>query len=394
MKSYATLTNLYTALSQNSSASNQTLGQQLMNDRHRYLLQRYFDNERSFQTTTVGGDDYTTTATMAAAATSATLTAAWTFPTVQQLTNFSNGDQRLVLFTNGSAAISWVGGLSDSATVDISTVGVQRYSIPAGVSKVTNDTISVGQLRYVPAPVMSRAEWDNLNFLPYTSDIVNYFFIYNGAVEFYPIPSTTGNIIQFNYKARVPDFSFIYGDANGTALTAGSTAFDYQKGTVTPPSVGSTSVTGASTAWNTTGGFPLNTDVTIFNLYIQISPGKGDGIWYPISKFTSDTALTLAVPAQNQPTSAAGASYIIGQFPLLQEDFHDMLPFGALQIYFASIKNTKTQDGKAQMEMFKSQYDERLMLLENYAGTKSINVDLGAAPSMLNPNLFPYANNG
>lgn len=389
MKSYATLTNLFATLSQNTNASNMQLGQQLMNDRNRYLIQKYFDNERSFQTVTIGGDDYTLNAPLLAAAVTGTLSVAWSLPTCTQLTNFSNSDQRTVLFTNGSTAISWVGPLSSAADVDISTVGVQKYAIPATISKIKNDTISVGQLRYVPAPVASRQEWDNLNFLPYTSDIVNYFYIYGGFVEFYPIPSTTGNIIQFNYKARVPDFSFIYGNTSGGAWTAGNTAFDYQNGTVTPPVVGGTVVTGASTAWNSTGGFPLNTDVTIFNLYLMINPGKGDGIWYPISQFASDTSLVLASPIVNQPTSAAGAAYVIAQMPMLQEDFHDMIVYGALQIYFTGIKKNKDQAA-----LFKQQYDERLNLLEDYAGTKSVNVDLGANPSMLNPNLFPYANNG
>jgi len=387
MKSYPTLTNLGTSLIQNQAASNQQLVQQLANDQHRYLIQKYFDNERSFQTTTVGGMDLTTTATMAAGATSATLTAAWSYPTVTQLVNFSNSDQRNVLFTNGSTSISWTGGLSDSATTAISSVGVQKYAIPAMISKVKDNFIQVGQLKYVPAPIQSRQDWDNLNFLPYTSDIVNYFFIYNGYVEFFPIPSTTGNLIQFNYKARVPDFSFIYGDTSGGAWTAGGTAYDYQKGTITPPSIGATAVTGASTAWNTTGGFPLNVDVSYFNLFLRITPPKGDGFWYPIYQFNSDTTLTLATPIVNQPTTAAGASYTIAQMPLLQEDFHDMIIHGALKIYFTSlVKDTN------KFKMFDALYKERLELLEDYAGTKSVNVDLGATPNMVNPNLFYYGN--
>jgi len=387
MKDYAKLTNLWASLSQNTSAANQQLGQQLMNDQHRYLIQRFFDNERSFQTTTVGGDDYTLTASLSANATSATMTAAWSYPTVQQLVNFSNGDQRTVLFTNGSAALTWTGGLTSTATTAISSVGVQRYAIPAVVSKIKNDTITIGQLRYVPAPVQSRAEWDWINTLPYTSDIPNYYFIWNGAVEFFPIPSTTGNIIQFNYQARVPDFSFIYGDTSGGAWTAGNTAYDYQKGTITPPAVGATAVTGSSTGWNTTGGFPLNVDVTYFNLYFRIAPPKGDGIWYPIYQFASDTSLVLATPMVNQTTTAAGASYEIGQMPLLQEDFHDMIVQGPLKIYFTSISKD-AEKFKLYDALFKERYDR----LEDYNGTKSVNVDLGAQPMPLNPNLFYWGN--
>lgn len=389
MKSLSILTNLYTSLSQNLTSANQALGIQLMGDNHRYLIEKWFDNERSFQTTTVGGDDYTLTGSLATNATTATLTAVWAYPTVTQFVNFSNGDQRSVLFTYNSAALSWTGGLTSTATTAISSVGVQAYKIPAIVSKVTNDTISIGQLKYVPAPVMTRQEWDLINTLPYTSDIPNYFFIYNGNVEFWPIPSTTGNIIQFNYKARVPDFStaFLFSDASGAAYSAGASTFDYQKGTLSGIAVGSTSITGVSSAWNTTGKYPLNTDVSYYNLYLSIAAPNGDGLWYPISQFTSDTALTLATPIVNAPSSTATV-YSIGQLPILSEDFHDMLIQGALKTYFSTIvKNVKAKENADEA------YAERLARLEDYAGTKSVNVDLQATPMPMNPSLFLYGSN-
>jgi len=391
MRSSAQLLNLGTTLTQNLTSSNQALLVTLMSDQHRYLIQKYFDNERSFQTTTVGGQsDVGLTASLAADATTATLDSAWTYPTGQQLVNFSNGDQRLVLFTNGSTSISWVGGLSDTADDEIDTVGQQRYLIPANVSKVKNDTISVGQLRYVPAPVMTRKEWDMLNFLPYTSDIVNYFYIYNGAVEFFPIPSTTGNIITFNYKARVPDFTtaFLFSTADGAAYSAGATAFDYQKGSLASLAAGSTAVTGSSTAWNTTGGFPLGVDVTYFNLFLVANQPKGEGIWYPISSFTSDTALTLATPISSAASATTSSNgYSIAQLPILSEDFQDMILYGALKVYFSSI--VKDAD---QFKQFSTLYEEKRLLLEDYAGTKQVNVDLGQAPTLNNPNLFLYGN--
>lgn len=390
MKSFATLTNMFTSLSMNSTSTNTALGQLLENDQHRYLLQKYFDNEKTYQTTTVGAQSLTTAATLALAATSATLTASWSYPTVTQLVNFSNTNQRSVLFTNGSTVISWVGGLTATATTAITTVGVQAYAIPANISKITNDTITVGQLRFTAAPVMTRDEWDRLNTLPYTSDIVNYYFIYNGNVEFFPIPSTTGNIITFNYKARIPDFStaFLFSDTSGTAFVSGSTAFDYQKGSLATITNGSTAIVGSSTSWNTTGKFPLNTDLSFYNLYLTINAPSGDGLYYPIAQFTSDTALTLKTPIQNAPaTSTSTNGYSIGQYPLLSEDFHDMLPYGALKTYFSAI----VPDG-GRYKQFDALFQERLLRLEDYAGTKSINVDLGAQPNYSNPNLFFYSN--
>lgn len=386
MKSAATLLNLATSLSQNTSAANQSLALQILGDQHRYKLQKYFDNEREYQTTTVGSMSLTTTATLALGAVSATLTASWTYPTCQQLVTFSDGDQRTVLFTNGSTAITWPGGLNQACTTAISTSGVQDYAIPAQISKITSTYIQVGQLRFVPVPIHTRVDWDRVNFLPYSSDIVNYAYIYNGTLRFWPIPSATGNIIQFNYKARVPDFTFLFQSGGSSVWTPGTTPTDYTTGTITPPAVGSTSVTGITTAWNTTGGFPLNTDVSYFNLFFRIDPPKGDGIWYPISMFNFDTSLTLATPMLNQSSSAGGATYTIGQMPILQEDFHDMLPYGFQLTYFSSIVADT-----AKYKQFKQMYDEREERLQDYAGTKFIAVDLDAEPVLSNPNNYPFA---
>ena len=371
MKTYTQLKNLYTNLSNNVTTENDALGGQLISDQHRYNLQKYFDNERVYSTLTIGAEDLTLTGSLLEGAVSATLDTAWLNVSCEQLVVFSNSDQRTVVFTQGATGITWQTGLTSSATDEITTVGVQFYPIPPQVSKIKNDTITVGQLVYTPAPIQTIQEWTMLNALPYTSDIPNYFYIYNNKVGFWPIPSTSGNVISFNYKSRVPDLSFV----------------DYSTGTLSGITAGSNSITGSSTSWNTTGLFPLNVDLTFFNLFLKITPPSGEGIWYQIKSFQSDTALTLVLPIQSAP-SATASSYVIGQLPLLQEDFHDMLVYGALRIYFSSIVN----DDK-KYNQFNNEYETRLSLLESYAGTKSVNVDLGAQPIPNNPNLFIYSNN-
>lgn len=368
MKTYTGLKNLFTNLSNNASTDNDTLGGQLISDRHRYLIQKYFANERIYTTLTIGAEDLTLTGAIAVGDTSATLTAAWEHITTTQLVNFS-GEQRSVKFTQGSTAITWSPTATVTSTVDFTTVGVQAYPIPATVSKIKNDTITVGQLVYTPAPIQSIQEWTMLNALPYTSDIPNYFYIYNNQVMFWPIPSTSGNVITFNYKGRVPDLSFA----------------DYTTGTLADIVVGSNAITGVSTTWNTVGNYPTGIDLTAFNLFLRITPPSGDGIWYPIQKFTSDTEVILATPIQTA-ISATAANYTIGQLPLLEEDFHDMLVYGALKIYFSSIVKDQTQ-----FEQYNALEDERMVMLKDYAGTKSVNVDLGSQPVQNNPNLFYYA---
>lgn len=386
MKTAATLLNLSTSLTQNITAENQELMLQLISDEQRYDLQDYFDNEREYQNTTVGAMNLTATTTIALGATAATLTVSWQYPTVYQLVTFSDGDQRTVLFTNGSTAISWPGGLTQNCTTALSTSGVQDYVIPATISKITSTYIQVGQLRFVPVPIQTRVDWDRVNFLPYTSDIVNYAYIYDGTLRFWPIPSTTGNIIQFNYKSRVPDFSFLW-NADFSTWTPGNTPVDYGNGTVTPPTVGGINITGSGTSWNTTGKFPLNVDVSYFNLYLKITPPSGDGLWYPISQFNSDTSLTLASPMQNQASSIGGANYFIGQMPVLSEDFHDLLVYGRpLHVYFSSL--VKDKDAYSQ---FDGEYKRGMVKMENYLSTKQVNVDLEAEPVLSNPNNYPYA---
>lgn len=368
MKTFTTLKNLFTDLSNNTTTGNDTLAGQLISDRHRYLLQRFFDNERTYTTLTVGAEDLVLTLAPAVGDTSATLTTTWTDQSCQQFVVFSGGEQRTVIFTQGSTAVRWQPALTEVATIDISTVGVQAYQIPATVSKIKNDTITVGQLVYTPAPIQSIQEWTLLNALPYTSDIPNYFYIYNNQVMFWPIPSTSGNVVTFNYKARVPDLTFA----------------DYTTGTLSSIAVGDNTITGTTTAWNTT--FPIGVDIQFFNLHLKVTPPSGDGIWYPIQRFNSATEVVLATPVQNAP-SATASSYIIGQLPLLQEDFHDMLVYGALETYFTSIVKDKVTS-----EKYNTMYAERYQLLEAYASNKSVNVDLGAQPVPNNPNLYIYAN--
>lgn len=365
---------------------------------------------------------------LAAGVISGVLSVAWPYSTQTLSTTFTDGEVKNILYTNLSTAVSWSGGLSnnvstaltvtlppaDSPTaqftngstaitwqeplnsyvtsVNFSTGGFQKYRIPANVSKITNNTITVGTLKFVPAPVMTRTEWDRLNFLPYPSDIPNYFFIYNGYVEFWPTPSTTGNKVTFNYKARVPDFStaFLFSSAIGAQYVAGQPTFDYQQGTITSASVDGITITGTGTKWVTaqgaTGGLGMGTglDATQFNLYLMVQPPAGDGIWYQIQQFTDDTHLVLSTPLMNT-TNISNAVYSIAQLPILSEDFQDALVYGSLLQYYTNIVPDPNK-----YKANKEEYDSRLGLLADYAGEKSISYNLGEKPVLLNPNSYPY----
>lgn len=369
MRSFTQLKNLFTTLSQNTATANDTLAGILINQEHRYLLQKYFDNERSLTMLTIGAQQLAiTTSTLAAGSTTATLTSAWpsTNITCQQLVVFGDSEQRNVTFTQGSTTITW---LSPTTTVQssatIATVGVQSYPLPANVSKLKNPTINVGQLVYTPAPIQSIQEWTKLNALPYTSNIPAYFYIYNNQLNFWPIPSSSGEVVTIYPQVAIGDMTYA----------------DYTTGTIATLTVGSNAVTGSATTW--AGTYPTNTDLTFVNLNLTVTPPGGDGLLYPIQSFTDNTHLILFKPIVNSP-NAVGASYTIGQYPLLSPDFHDDLVYRALKIYYNSI--VKDPD---KFKMYDAISKEKEEFMKAYLSNKSVNVDLSVTPALTNPNLFP-----
>lgn len=70
-----------------------------------------------------GQQSLTLTGSLSGGATTATLTGVWSFTSGIEQVTFSNGNLRAVTFTNGSASISWTGGLTGAATNTIETAG-------------------------------------------------------------------------------------------------------------------------------------------------------------------------------------------------------------------------------------------------------------------------------
>lgn len=439
MLSFSQQQTIYGDLSGNASAANLTRGAYLSNFEHRYLLQKYFQNETSYSVPTIGGNTYYLTAAPAIAATSATLAVAWASPTATINVTFSDGETRNVLFTHsstaitwqipltgttynltanvssgattatlqtawsaatqtsttaftdgetksitftqGSAAISWVGGLTSTVgstiqtsvmTTAISIGGAQFYRMPPNYSKLKDITITVGNLQWTLTEIRTRQEWDNLNVFPYFADIPANFFIYPGGdragqIGIWPIPSSTGNTITFNYKFRVPDLSIA----------------DYSTGTVSVAN-GGTVVTGAGTSWT------ISTNLGTESRWIQFSPTStsttaGDNLWYQVYSVDSATQITLYGPYQGT-TIAASPTYTLGQMSLLPEDFQDLLYIKPLMDYFTSAVGNDPEKAKE----YKESYDMKVALLSEYSGSNTVQVNLSRRRRTGNPNSYPY----
>lgn len=428
---------IYGDLSGNTSTANLSRQAYLANQEQKYLLQKYFSNEASFSITTVGSTNGTVTAAPALGAVSATLSSAWTYPTQVTsvtfsdgeqrpttftlnstaitwsnalvgsqlsttaviaagattatlstawpytggafLSQFSDGEQKTVTYTQNSTAISWAGGLNGAVqayvnvsvcTTAIGIGGLQTYNLPPDYSKLETGTLTIGSLKWTPTEVLTRQQWDQLNVFPYYADIPNNIFIWQNQFNIWPIPSTTGNIITFNYKRRIPDLSIA----------------DYTTPGTVSVSNGSTVVTGSGTSWTVT------TNGVSESRWIQFAPTatsstSGDNLWYQIYKVNSATSLTLVAPYQGTTiTSTPAGSYTVGQMPLLMEDFHDMLVWKPLIFYYTTIVN---EPEKA--KMFEALYTEKLEQLAEYAGSKTLNVNLSPHRLGQNPNLYPQS---
>lgn len=377
MISYTEQQTQYGDLSQNTTSANLSRGSKLANAEHRYLLQKYFNNEGSFQITTVGSQSLTTTGALSANAVSATLTVPWAYHTTTANVTFSNGDYRQVNFIRNSTSITWTAGLSATATTALTVGGLQFYPAPPNYSKLKTVTITIGNLKWTPKEIFNRQEWDSLNVFPYYADIPNNFFVYpggdkGGQVGIYPIPSTTGNVITYNYKFRIPDLSmadYNTDTTNGNAITGA--------GTITATN-GSMTITGSSTV------FVVTNNAQLESRWIRIPQPSGDNLWYQIASVDSTTSITLYQPYQG--ITVEGATYTIGQMPLLMEDFQDMLVWKPLIFYYSTIVS-KPEKVKEYEEL----YAEKKKQLDEYAGSKTINVNLSRTAVGRNPNLYPQS---
>lgn len=293
MISFTEMQTQYGDLTQNATSANLARGAKLANIEHRYLLQKYFNNEGSFSILTVANQQF--------------------------------------------------------------------YSLPPNYSKLKTLTITVGTLKWTPTEVLTREEWDKLNVFPYYSDIPNNYFIYpggdhGGQVGIWPIPSSSGNTITFNYKYRVADLSMA--DVTSTAT-----------------------ITTLTTAVSAATAFVPTVNAQQESRWLKFAQPDGDNLWYQVATVPTSTTATLYQPYQGSTITAKTCT--MGQMPLLHEDFQDMLIWKPLIFYFSTIV-----PDPAKVAEFKELYNQKLKQLDEYAGSKTINVNLGRRPMSRNPNLY------
>ncbi len=245
--------------------------------------------------------------------------------------------------------------LNERTWTDLTEANTQFYPLPPQVKELINLTVTIGSVKWIPKVCPTRDYWDSLNVITFYQDFPSFFFVYNQQVGIFPIPSSAGNSIEMHYKIRIKDLS----------------QADYTTGTVSVTN-GDATITGVGTT------FVENME----NRWIRITEPSGDGQWYQIADFTDTTHLELVNPYQGPTVS--GGNYIIGEMPIMPEDYQDLALYRALYIYYNSRVPNPTQ-----AELYKGLYDEGYALLDAEFGQKTTDVALTDTDGpVYNPNLF------
>jgi len=238
--------------------------------------------------------------------------------------------------------------------------GQENYRLPYNVKQVINVTVQIGSTLWQPVEIATRKQYDALNVIPFENDFPQFYYIYNSELLLWPTPASNGNVITINYKKRLRDLS----------------AADYTTGTVAATN-GSTTITGSGTTWTT------NMADRWINIPLTASDStSGDDNWYQIASVTSATSLTLH--NEYEGNNATGATYTIGEVPILPEDYQDLPLYRACYVYHATIKENKDKAA-----LYESLYNEGYARLEAEFGSKTSGV--GITPQdypTVNPNLF------
>ena len=194
-----------------------------------------------------------------------------------------------------------------------------------------------------------------MNSSSQTSDIPEYYFIFNSQIGFYPKPSTASQTITVDYKKRVTALSVV----------------DYTTGTITATN-DSTTITGSGTTFT----------ALMVGRWIKIINGTDD--WYRITAYTSATVITIANKYNGATT--ASLSYIIGEIPLIPEDYQILPLYEAASNYWAIIG-----ENPVRAKFFDTKFKEGLKeLMDMYnSSTEDSNLDIDDGEFIRNPNLFP-----
>lgn len=209
--------------------------------------------------------------------------------------------------------------LSLETTATKTTVASQEgYQIPNTIQKIRSVKVTLsGGTIYRPRPVEDPRYWEYLQSLQAgTSDATRLFMKQGNQILFWPKPATAGSTITIRGTRRLRDLSLA----------------DYATGTISAATLADETITGASTAWATNA----------VGNWMRIDYTYGDFQWYEISSITNATSLELVKPYEGTTFTGQAETYTIGEFSYIPPEYHPLLIYRPLAIYYAHLENMTT----------------------------------------------------
>ena len=213
-------------------------------------------------------------------------------------------------------------------TATKTTVASQEgYQIPNTIQKIRSVKVTLADgTIYRPRPVEDPRYWEYLQSLEAgDSDVARLYMKQGNQVLLWPEPATAGSTITIRGTRRLRDLSLA----------------DYTTGTITTATVADETITGSGSSWAT--GSVGN--------WIRIDYTAGDFQWYEISSITDTTNLELVKPYEGASIAAGSATYKIGEFSYIPGEYHPLLTYRPLAIYYAG------QENQALATMYWRMYD-------------------------------------
>lgn len=213
--------------------------------------------------------------------------------------------------------------LSIETTPTKDTVASQEgYQIPNTIQSVRGVKITLaGGTIYRPRPVEDPRYWEYLQSMQVgDSDVTRFYMKEGNQVLLWPEPATAGSEIQIRGRKKMIDMSID----------------DYDTGTIDSATNDDETIVGTTgtTSWA----------IGTIGNWIRIDYSYGDFQWYEIDSITDTENLELVKPFEGTTFTGQTETYKIGEFSNIPGEFHPLLYYRPLALYYSHLEDSVMAD--------------------------------------------------
>ncbi|MEK7578348.1 MAG: hypothetical protein AAB456_01335, partial [Patescibacteria group bacterium] len=202
----------------------------------------------------------------------------------------------------------------EKTATEASTASGSSFDLPADCRKVISVKVTVGTTDYLPRGIESSKIWDHVDALNFGNSDRSLFWHQRGNdLLVAPAFSSANATITYTYRKRVKEM----------------TADDYSTGSIVSISNAAKALVGTGTTWTN----------AMEGRWIRIRGTNGDGQWYELETFGTTTTFTLAKEYQGDTIASATDAYVIGEMPVMPSEYHSLLLWRPLAIYYTMNEN-------------------------------------------------------